>query len=254
MNILPFPARMSHTRLVCLAATLSALGLTNVVCGQDQAAGRTRPAVTRTGAARTDNARTGEARNWPLTFRTASHASPAAADSTTGRAEVVAAGPAARSLTLPRAGEGKEASAENSHAGGRGPLASVTSLTLLAGGVLLVLWMMRRSTPAQRGRLPAEALEVLGQSVISPRLAVHLIRVGQRVVLVGSAPQSATALLEISGAEEVESLVAACRTEESSSVAASMRRVLHRLDGTAATSPLGHPRSRSRVQEASDAS
>ncbi|MFO0871634.1 MAG: flagellar biosynthetic protein FliO [Pirellulales bacterium] len=251
MNILPLPARISHARLVCFVATLSTLGLASFVCGQDQAPGRSRPAVARTG-----DARTGEARNWPLTFRTASHAAPAAADSTTGRAEAVPAGAAAPSLTLPRAGEGKETSAENSHAGGRGPLASVTSVTLLAGGVLLVLWMMRRATPAQRGQLPADALEVLGQSVISPRLAVHLIRVGQRVVLVGSAPQSATALLEISEAEEVESLVAACRTEESSSVAASMRRVLHRLDGTAATTPLSHsrPRPRSRVQEASDAS
>ena len=63
-----------------------------------------------------------------------------------------------------------------------------------------------------RGNLPAEALETLGRRAIDQKLAIHLIRCGGKVLVVGVSPEGARTLSEITDPMEVQRLVAVCRT------------------------------------------
>ncbi|MFO0817283.1 MAG: flagellar biosynthetic protein FliO [Pirellulales bacterium] len=121
----------------------------------------------------------------------------------------------------------------------RGALATFTTICLVVGAACAMVWLARRGLPTARGRLPEEALECLGRASLGPKLEVHLLRIGGKLLLVGSSANSHQTLTEITAPEEVERIVAACATERGASVAASMQRALAQLDA-----PTGAPPSR----------
>jgi flagellar biogenesis protein FliO len=121
----------------------------------------------------------------------------------------------------------------------RGTLATFTTICLVVGAACAMVWLARRGLPTTRGQLPEEALECLGRASLGPKLEVHLLRIGGKLLLVGSTANSHQTLTEITAPEEVERIVAACSTERGASVAASMQRTLSQLDA-----PTGAPPSR----------
>lgn len=91
------------------------------------------------------------------------------------------------------------------------------------GGLAVVLcvvgglaWLARKHLPTTVRGLPTAAVEVLGRRTIEPRAAVHLVRVGNRILLLGITPGGLTTLTEFSDPEEVDHLAGICRAGEES--------------------------------------
>lgn len=85
------------------------------------------------------------------------------------------------------------------------------SLGIVLGLFLLVVWSVRRGMPQGAGLLPAEAVEVLGRAPIAGRQNVHLVRCGNKIVLLNVSATSVETLTEISDPDEVERLYELCR-------------------------------------------
>ncbi len=109
-----------------------------------------------------------------------------------------------------------------------------TPLTTIAGGLaialglfLLLVWVCRKAMPRSASRLPLEAVEVLGKAVLTPKQSIHLVRVGNKLVLLSLSPGGVEALTEITDAAEVEQVLAACQRRGAHSATAEFRQVLH---------------------------
>ncbi len=85
-------------------------------------------------------------------------------------------------------------------------LALVLALILGAGQVL------RRYAPAAPGSLPPDVLHWMGKRRIDSRHAIHLVRCGSRLLILGASPQGLTALAEITDPTEVDALTGLCRS------------------------------------------
>ena len=92
-----------------------------------------------------------------------------------------------------------------------------TSAWGVAGALALVLGLFAAAAKGlgrsrfAGGSAAAGPCEALARVKLEPRASVHLVRVGRRVVLVGSAADGLTALCEIADPAEADALVAACR-------------------------------------------
>ena len=67
----------------------------------------------------------------------------------------------------------------------------VGSLVLVLGVFLFGVWLFRKTTPAGFGVLPIEAFESLGRARLTTRQQVHLLRCGNKVLLVSVGVASA---------------------------------------------------------------
>ncbi len=92
------------------------------------------------------------------------------------------------------------------------------SMVTVAGGLGIVLgmffvlaWIMRCFTPQGLGVLPSEAFEVLGRAPLAGRQQAHLLRCGNKLLLVSVTPTGAETLAEVTDPDEVERLTALCR-------------------------------------------
>ena len=85
------------------------------------------------------------------------------------------------------------------------------SLGIVLGLFLLVVWSVRRGMPQGAGLLPTEAVEVLGRAPIAGRQNVHLVRCGNKIVLLNVSATSVETLTEISDPDEVQRLYELCR-------------------------------------------
>lgn len=87
--------------------------------------------------------------------------------------------------------------------------------TLVTCGLFLVVfggcsWWIRRHGPARLRPLPGEVLEVLGRRSLEPRVNLHLVRCGQRILVLGAGPDGVRTLSEITDPVEVDLLSGAC--------------------------------------------
>ncbi|QDT17628.1 FliO/MopB family protein [Alienimonas californiensis] len=104
-------------------------------------------------------------------------------------------------------------------AGGTDPEPRGTSAWGVAGALALVLGLFAAAAKWFGGsRLTAAAAgggtcEVLARVKLEPRASMHVVRIGGRVILVGSAADGLTALGEIDDPVEAEALAAACRVQ-----------------------------------------
>lgn len=85
------------------------------------------------------------------------------------------------------------------------------SLALVLGVFFLGMWLFRQASPAGFGLLPPEAFETLGRGRLNARQHVHLLRCGNKLLLVSVGVAGAETLTEITDPEEVERLVELCR-------------------------------------------
>jgi len=61
--------------------------------------------------------------------------------------------------------------------------------------------------------LPQEALEILGRRFVDPRQTILLVRIGSRILVVGSSANGLNSLGEIDDPVEVDLLAGMCRSE-----------------------------------------
>jgi flagellar protein FliO/FliZ len=103
------------------------------------------------------------------------------------------------------------------------------SLGVVLGIFLLIAWMIRRAIPQGLTRLPNEAFEVLGRAPLAGRQNVHLLRCGNKLLLVSITPAGTETLTEITDPQEVDRLAGLCRQTGPQSSSAAFRRIFDQL-------------------------
>ena len=99
---------------------------------------------------------------------------------------------------------------------GESPYSAIQTL----GSLLFVLtlfgcvayWMRRGGTRSNQ-LLSGEAWEILGRGTLGPKHDVQLVRLGNRLLLVGYSPHTIQTLVEITDPEEVQSMLTSCHTK-----------------------------------------
>jgi len=85
---------------------------------------------------------------------------------------------------------------------------------VLGAGFAARVWMTRHGPLALRG-LPVDALELLGRRTIEPRVSIHLVRCGPKILVLGVSPDGVRTLTEITDPIEIDLLAGACRRKDS---------------------------------------
>ncbi|MEC7564057.1 MAG: flagellar biosynthetic protein FliO [Planctomycetota bacterium] len=83
----------------------------------------------------------------------------------------------------------------------------ISALAVVVGIFLIFVWFMKRIHGKTSPSVSGESLELLGQTRINKIHCLHLIRLGQRVLLVSISDQSVTCLSEIHDPVEVAELL-----------------------------------------------
>ena len=107
-------------------------------------------------------------------------------------------------------GEGKVA-APRSTTSGLGTM--FASLFLVLGIFFLAAWMLKRGMPKGASLLPSEVVEVLGRAPLGGKQQVHLLRVGNKMLLVAISVGGAETLTEITDPLEVDRLAGLCQQQ-----------------------------------------
>ena len=108
-------------------------------------------------------------------------------------------------------------------------MTGIVSLAVVLGLFFAVAWAMRRGMPAGPALLPREAVEVLGRTPLAGRQHAHLLRCGNKVLLVYLSQGVAETLTEITDPVEVDRLVGLCRQAHPQSTTASFRQILQQI-------------------------
>lgn len=149
-------------------------------------------------------------------------------------------------LLQPREAMPLEPPATTGSQGSRPPRSRLPSVVTVAGGLAVVLgiffivvWGIRRAAPGVLTTLPRQVVEVLGRAPLAGRQQVHLVRCGNKLLLVSVTPDAVEALTEITDPMEVDRLAGLCEQANPNSSSATFRRVLqqfaHEGKGTYAT-------------------
>jgi flagellar biogenesis protein FliO len=102
-------------------------------------------------------------------------------------------------------------------------------LAIVVGLFLICAWMLRRGGPKSNGALPPEAFAVLGRSPLTPQSIAHLLRIGNKLVLVAVSPDGAQPLTEVTDPIEVDRLTGLCSSGRGHGPAAEFQQVLAQL-------------------------
>jgi flagellar biogenesis protein FliO len=104
------------------------------------------------------------------------------------------------------------------------------SLGIVLGLFLLVAFVVRRGMPKNSALLPAEAVEILGRAPLIGRQQVHLLRCGNKILLVYATATGVETLTEIDDPAEVDRLAGICQQNRPQSASASFRQVFQQFD------------------------
>jgi len=100
------------------------------------------------------------------------------------------------------------------------------SLAVVVGLFLLLAWVVRMSLPKGPASLPRDAVEVLGRTLLTGRQYVHLIRCGNKILLVSVSPSGAETLTEITDPVEIDRLAGICYSTRPQSATTNFRHLL----------------------------
>ena len=91
-------------------------------------------------------------------------------------------------------------------------LSTTISLGLIVGTLFLVGRWMKRNGFQGSAALPVEAFELLGRRQIEPKVAVHLVKCGNRILVLGVGADGIRTLSEICDPSEIQQLTDACQS------------------------------------------
>lgn len=123
-------------------------------------------------------------------------------------------------------GEGKnvktaELPLNHALSGERSKKQSTSPVTQTLGSLLFVTalfacfaYWLRRNRGHRNANISAEAWEILGRGSLSPKHEFQLVRLGNRVLLLGYSSQSVHTLTEIEDPDEVNHLRSICKTQK----------------------------------------
>ncbi len=118
-----------------------------------------------------------------------------------------------------------------------GSTGSQVGFTVLAlSGVLTLIFLLsrllRKHLPMTSPNLSSDVLELLGRRMIDQRHAIHYLRVGERILIVGASLDGLRTLAEITDPVEVDRISGICRSRTDVGVAHSFRMLLNRQGNT----------------------
>lgn len=112
----------------------------------------------------------------------------------------------------------------------------ITSLAVVLGlFVLAVLIMKKANARGGCAKLPGEVVQTLGRAPLTGRQEMHLVRVGNKLLLLSVTASGAETLTEITDAEEIDRLAGICRQNHPDSITASFREILWQCGQTRGT-------------------
>lgn len=113
-------------------------------------------------------------------------------------------------------------------------------LAIVVGLFLVCMWLLRRSGPRPTAPLPNEVVAVLGRIPLAARNFAHLLRVGNKLVLVAMTPEGVAPITEINDPVEVQRLLGLCLKTQKASTSAEFHDVLKNLAKEPASGFLGN--------------
>lgn len=93
---------------------------------------------------------------------------------------------------------------------------SGVAVVLLAMIGICTVVLLRKRHPQLTAGLPREVCDVLGRKRIDPRTSVCLVRLGSRILVLGTTGDSVTPLAEITDPIEIDQLAGLCKLNDSS--------------------------------------
>ena len=84
------------------------------------------------------------------------------------------------------------------------------SLSIVIGGYLGLVWLLRKINPAGNQGIPTEVLEVVGNAPLDSRQNLQLVRLGSKLLLMIHGPDGTQPIGEVTDPAEVDHLVALC--------------------------------------------
>ncbi len=108
-------------------------------------------------------------------------------------------------------------------------LTILSSLAVVLGVFLLLVWAIRRAMPRSAQLLPTEVVEVLGRAPLVGKQQMYLLRCGPKLLLLSVTPEGAETLTEIAHPDEVAHIVALCRQGQPGSIPAAFREILDQM-------------------------
>jgi flagellar biogenesis protein FliO len=112
-------------------------------------------------------------------------------------------------------------------------------LAVVVGLFLVCMMMLRRSGPKPNAALPPDAFAVLGRAPLTPETFAHLLRVGNKLVLVAMTPGGVQPLTEVTDPMEVDRLTGLCASGRGHGPSAEFQQVLAQLSREPARGFLG---------------
>ncbi len=91
------------------------------------------------------------------------------------------------------------------------PWTAVGALSVVVCLILILARIFRRHAPLFSQTLPAEALEVLGRRFLDQKQSIVLLRIGSRILVVGSSATGLQGIGELSDPIEVDLIAGICR-------------------------------------------
>lgn len=103
------------------------------------------------------------------------------------------------------------------------------SLAIVLGLFLLFAWTMRKASGPAGAALPKEVFEVLGRAPLASRQQVHLLRCGNKLLLVSSSAAGIETLTEVTDPAEVDRLAGLCQQSRPDSATTAFRQVFQQF-------------------------
>jgi flagellar biogenesis protein FliO len=91
------------------------------------------------------------------------------------------------------------------------PTTAVSALAVVICLILILARIFRRHAPLFSQALPPEALEILGRRFLDQRQSILLLRIGSRILVVGSSQAGLQGIGEVSDPMEVDLIAGMCR-------------------------------------------
>jgi flagellar biogenesis protein FliO len=122
-------------------------------------------------------------------------------------------------------------------------LTTLGSLTAVLALIFLSAKVFRAGMPAAQRSLPAEVLHVLGRKPLDFRNAIHLVRCGSRLIVVGSSQTGLSTLAEITDPGEIDQLTGLCQTNDNNTLGDAFQQLFRKFQtrGTTETVQPAHP-------------
>jgi flagellar biogenesis protein FliO len=112
-------------------------------------------------------------------------------------------------------------------------------LAIVVGLFLICMWLLRRGGARPSGVLPSDAFAVLGRAPLTAQSFAHLLRLGNKLVLVAMSSDGIRPLTEVTDPLEVDRLSGLCASGRGHGPTAEFQQVLSQLSREPARGFLG---------------